>query len=231
MSCKILGFWVKKLDNPPFYEKEQHLSVIDTLFFALQRNLRNFAGMKRRVYVLLLLLAVMQTAVRGEVRDTLRADTSRWLRPSAYFAVRPDVWTGGADFFPVHEGLNAQISLSAMTGIGHHSPKGVGFGRDISLVYASPLGKQLTYTLGATTAGIQWGGCHYNQAGIGGTLNYEVNDRVSLSLAGYKDLVRPEGPLPYRYGVQRDYSVGASAFFKLLQNVFIQVSAGVSSWR
>ena len=66
---------------------------------------------------------------------------------------------------------------------------------------------------------------------IGGTLNYEVNDRVTLSLAGYKDLVRPEGLYPYRYGPERDYSVGASAFFKLLQNVFIQVSAGVSSWR
>ena len=187
--------------------------------------------MKRVAFLLSVLLTVLSGPVRGESGDTLRTDTSRWLRPSAYFAVRPDVWTGGADFFPVHQGLNAQISLSAMTGLGHHSPKGVGFGRDINLVYASPLGKQLTYTLGATTTGIEWGGYHYNQAGIGGTLNYEVNDRVTLSLAGYKDLVRPEGLYPYRYGPERDYSVGASAFFKLLLNVFIQVSAGVSSWR
>ena len=93
--------------------------------------------MKRVVFLLPVLLTVLSGPVRGESGDTLRTDTSRWLRPSAYFAVRPDVWTGGADFFPVHQGLNAQISLSAMTGLGHHSPKGVGFGRDINLVYAS----------------------------------------------------------------------------------------------
>ncbi len=133
--------------------------------------------------------------------------------------------------YPIHQGLNASLSLSATMGLGGKTPSGIGFGRDVNMTYASPAGKQMVYTIGVSTSQMDWGGWHYNQAGIGGTLNYILNDKVSLSLAGYKELVHPVGPdggYPY---FRRDNYVGGAVNMKFTDNVFIQVSIGTSSWK
>lgn len=120
--------------------------------------------------------------------------------------------------------------MSATVGLGGGHPSGVGFGREINLVYASPLGKQLSYTLNVNTSSLDWGGYHANQSGVGGTLNYLLNDRVSFTLAGYKDLVHPRSLWPV-YGPRRDHYVGGAVNMKLTDFFYIQVSVGASSWR
>ena len=130
---------------------------------------------------------------------------------------------------PLHTGLNAELSLSASIGLGNHSPSGVGFGREVSLTYVSPLGKQLAYTLGVNTAQMDWGGYHYNQAGVGGTLNYLLNDRMSVSLAGYKDLVGPNSYVAP--GLKRDSYLGGALNMKFNESFSISVSIGTSTWK
>ncbi len=140
-------------------------------------------------------------------------------------------WRGyDYSLYPIHQGLNASLSLSATMGLGGKTPSGIGFGRDVNLAYASPAGKQMVYTLGVNTSQMDWGGWHYNQAGIGGTLNYILNDKVSLSLAGYKELVHPVGLAGYPC-FRRDNYVGGAVNMKFTDNIFIQVSIGASSWK
>ena len=162
----------------------------------------------------------------GVGTDSLRHDSILLVGTPFYGGWRSSDYT----MWPLHEGLNASLSLSATVGVGGKTPSGVGFGRDVGMVYASPLGKRLVYTLGANSSQMDWGGWNYNQAGVGGTLNYMLNDKVSFSLAGYKELVHPV-PFEGRSAFHRDNYVGGAVNMKFTDNIFIQISVGTSTWK
>lgn len=201
--------------------------------------------MKKLIFLWLLLLSVAgaaaqtegvavqrapQGAVPAELTDSVAADSCAEV-PFCPFGMGWNGWNGyGCNVFPLHEGFNAQVSMSATVGLGGRHPSGVGFGRDLNLAYASPLNRRLTYAVAANTSQFNWGSFHYNQAGVGGALNYAANDKVSFSVEGYKNLVRPRSFLPFD-GTRCDSYVGGALNVKWSDNVFIQVSVGTSTWR
>lgn len=201
--------------------------------------------MKHIVYILLLSLGAATVSAQSSgsqrplrpqkpaecgVRDTTAADSCARL-PLWPCGMGRFSWNGYDNgVFPLHEGFNALLSMSATVGLGGHHPSGVGFGRDISLAYASPLGKRTTYAVAANTSAFNWGGFHYNQAAVGGSLNYALGDKVWVSVEGYKNLVRPKSYLPYET-TRCDSYLGGVVNMKWSDNVFIQVSVGTSTWR
>ena len=164
------------------------------------------------------------------------------------------------DTWDVHEGVNTRVSVSATAGFGSRAPHGVGFGRTIDFLYVSPLHGRWNYAIGATTTGMDWGGYHYNDAALYGTVNYYASDKVRLSLTGYKSLLpnarghrfnpyyspyydpylSPFSPFspylltsfsPYYYNPgQLDTYVGGDVHVKLKNNSWIEVHVGASTW-
>lgn len=130
----------------------------------------------------------------------------------------------------LHEGFNAALSLSATVGLGGHHPKGVGFGKSISLAYAAPLGKRFSYTLGMNTDFFNWGGLRYREASIAGALNYQCNDIVSLTLEGYKEIVHPNLYPFLRDRMHPDKYLGGAINFQFNRNVFMQISVGTGEY-
>ena len=64
---------------------------------------------------------------------------------------------------------------------------------------------------------------------MGGTLNYLLNDRMSVSLAGYKDLVGPNSYVAP--GLKRDSYLGGALNMKFNESFSISVSIGTSTWK
>lgn len=101
----------------------------------------------------------------------------------------------------LHQGVNVRVDLTAMAGFGSGAPRGAGFGRSIDVIYVSPLRNKWNYTLGLSTAGLNWGGIQYNDVGISGSVNYYPSENVSLALYGYKSLLsNAHHRLPFYYG-------------------------------
>ena len=174
-------------------------------------------------FLWLLLPLGAQEAVNGKriVKDSLATDSVRRIPYDQMLGSY-----GSPIFYDgLHPGLNASLSLSASVGFGHHAPSGVGFGRDVDLVYASPLKSGLYYTVGVNSSNMNWGGFRYNQAGVGGSLGYAPSDCFSFDVSAYKDLVRPNNLVP-RLDFRPNQYVGATAHMKFWDNVFIQVSVG-----
>ena len=54
------------------------------------------------------------------------------------YSCLPTFYGAGPDSWKLHEGFNAQFSLSVTAGLGSHAPRGVGFGQDAAFMYAQP---------------------------------------------------------------------------------------------
>lgn len=201
--------------------------------------------MNRLVFIILCFLASLMAFAQREAPRSLPGDTanvqsvaprlsrdsinrSRLATEDSTFY--PPFSTFGCwDAFPLHSGMNAQLSLSTMVAFGSHSPKGAGFGRNINVIYASPLNHRFSYTLGVNSNGINWGGYQYNQTSIGGSLNYAASDRLSFTLEGSKDLVKPQS-IPYFMPFNRESYLCGAVNFKFNNNIFLQFSVGTSTW-
>lgn len=198
--------------------------------------------MKRMVRTLIImvgLLLIPQLMSAQESDERVCQDSLCVPSPFDFYHPLHRIGTGGCDAFamPLHEGFNAQFSLSAIMGMGEHTPSGVGFGRDVQMAYAAPLKGGLSYTLGASATSMDWGGLCYHQVGIGGSLNAAVSDKVLLTLTGYKGLSNPTGRLadfnsclPW-WSDGLDHYIGASALVKVSDFFYFQVSVGTASFR
>lgn len=128
----------------------------------------------------------------------------------------------------LHEGFNAQFSLSVSTAFGRHALRGVGFGQEAAFAYALPLTDRLSFAAGICAGNLEWGGLRRTEVGLAGILTYRVNDAVSLSAYASKSLV-PR----YRYPLQGGLPlylpgggdrIGAMAEFKVGKNAAVQIS-------
>lgn len=112
------------------------------------------------------------------------------------YSCLPTSYGAGLDAWKLHEGFNAQLSLSVTAGLGSHAPRGVGFGQDAAFMYAVPLTGRLSVAGGVYMSHMDWGGFNYRQVGVAGVAAFQVNEKVSLYAYGSKALLPQKVP-PY----------------------------------
>lgn len=133
----------------------------------------------------------------------------------------------------LHEGFNAQLSLSVAAAFGRHAPRGAGFSQSASFAYAVPLTQRLSVAAGLYARNTDWGAFHQTDVGLSAVAAYRVNPSVSLYAYATKNFLprhdaRPGGPFPLYLPPATD-RIGAMAEFKLGQNAAIQISVEHSS--
>ena len=200
--------------------------------------------MNNRISIVLLLLFLSFPGSAQDVTDvnSLQGDSIISYTPLQKTASRDTILLQPTwpiweyfNFTPLHTGLNASLSLFSTIGLGHGSPRGAGFGKDISLAYVRPLGSRWCYTLATDMHNLKWGGFQWNQMIVGGELNYACNDRLSFSVFGCKELVHPLRTMPSLYYytnpfmVNHDNYVGGAINMKFNDNIFLQVSFGTGA--
>ena len=191
-------------------------------------------------HFLLLIAIFILPAVCIDAQEATNSDSIRTVRPYHPVSYGHDMIEDplfpaprhrAYDSWEVHEGINAQVSMSATVGLGKHSPKGVGFGRSIDFLYVSPIRNKWNYTLGATTTAFDWGHFRYNDVGFYGSANYYPSDKVILSVNGYKSLMpNAKASLPFYYGHMDSY-IGGDLNLKLSRNSFLEFHVGTSTWK
>lgn len=136
----------------------------------------------------------------------------------------------------LHDGFNAQFGMNLSVGLGKHAPKGVGFGQQAAFAYVMPITPKLSIAAGIYASNMDWGAWRRTDVGIGGTVAYQVNDRINLYAYGTKSFVPRANdfkfrrdPFPFFLEQQRD-RIGAAAEFKIGQNAMIGISVEHSSY-
>lgn len=141
----------------------------------------------------------------------------------------------GMGWWPLHQGLNAQVELSLSTGFGHNRLHGVGFGQSTALAYAVPLSERFSVAAGLYAMHMDWDGISRTQGGVAAALCYRLTDRVNLYAYGSKaftpDTSLLRYPLyhantlyaPWPYVIPRE-RIGAMAEFKIGETATIAVS-------
>ena len=213
--------------------------------------------MKRFYTLFLFLLCTWQAMAQQaeEQRDTMQVvDAVALLLPAdsllpatdthpyrlPYLMVAPGLdgcnpWLFGtyAPSWQLHEGFNAQLSMSVMAGFGKHAPKGVGFGQSGTFAYALPIGKHFSVAAGVYAQNFDWGPWHRTDVGIAAAFGYHINERISFYAYATKSFLpkttpQPSFGIPYYDWALRD-RIGAMAEFKVGQNATIGVSVEYSS--
>ena len=181
-------------------------------------------------WILLPLLLLWAAGLRSQTTEPSPEVAADSVSLSAPLSNAFPYWCGpDMGLWMLHPGLNTQLSLSATVGTGHGSPSGVGFGRSLGMVYASQPSSPLFYTLGVHTSQLSWGGRHLNEAALLGSVGYQLSDKVSLSLEGYKEMVHPTSR-PLRESIHREHYLGGALNMKFTDNVFVTISLGTSAW-
>lgn len=155
------------------------------------------------------------------------------LSAPGFYGLTP--WSYAADglSWRLHEGFNAQLSMSLSIGLGKGSPSGVGFGQSAVFAYALPLSKRFSVAAGVYADNMDWGGFRSTDGGVAAAVQYRLSDVVSLYAYGTKSFLPKKNrflyaPGPYYSGfyglpVPTD-RIGAMAEFKIGKNAMIQVS-------
>jgi len=129
-----------------------------------------FRTMKKLLFLLLVLLPAPLTAQESVADST-----------------RHEGW--GGPFFGLHRGLNARFDLSVTAGLGKHSPRGAGFGQNVELAYATPLGKRGFFAASLYAGHFNWGDYTRNDVGISALLGYKATDWMNVYAFAQKSLV------------------------------------------
>jgi len=149
------------------------------------------------------------------------------LAAPAFCGMSP--WTNDYGFdWRLHDGFNAQLSMSLTVGGGQKNLKGIGFGQSAAFAYVRPLSSRFDVAIGVYADNMTWGGYRATDGGVAATLRYRASDVVSLYAYAAKSFLpnskrRFLGFFPYGYPVPTE-RVGAMAEFKVGQNASIQIS-------
>ena len=136
----------------------------------------------------------------------------------------------------LHDGFNAQFGMSLSVATGKHAPKGVGFGQQAALAYVVPVTPKLSIAAGIYASNLDWGAWRRTDVGIGGTVAYQVNDRINLYAYGTKSFVPRTNDFKFRrdpfplYLEQQRERIGAAAEFKIGENAMIGISVEHASY-
>lgn len=141
-------------------------------------------------------------------------------------------WWGGlyGSTWRLHEGFNAQFSLSTSFAFGKGAPRGAGFGQSAAFAYARPLTDRLTVAASIYGQNMDWGAYHLRDVGVGAVVAYKATDRLNLygyvthSITPRSDALRRPGLLLSPYDDFARTRVGAMAEWKLGESTTIGVS-------
>lgn len=212
------------------------------------RGIISLFAMKKSLLLLLCLLPASLAAQVGEpdgdrrlpaaAADSLATPPAEevrafLLRAPGFDATDPFWRDGSSASWWLHEGFNAQFSMSLSVGFGKGALKGVGFGQSAAFAYALPLTDRLSVAAGVYADNWDWGPLRLTEGGVAATVAYRLTDAVSVYAYGTKSFFPrhkfPGGnafPLFLRPGGDR---IGAMLDFKLGHNASIQVSVERSS--
>lgn len=127
----------------------------------------------------------------------------------------------------LHEGFNAQVSMSLSAAFGHHAPHGVGFGQSAAFAYALPLSDRFAVAAGVYADNMTWGGRQATDGGVAAAVRYRLTDAINLYGYATKSFISDEAHrhslFPYNPPQFGD-RIGAMAEFKIGEKALIQVS-------
>lgn len=141
-------------------------------------------------------------------------------------------WWGGlyGTAWRLHEGFNAQFSLSTSFAFGRHAPRGAGFGQSAAFAYARPLTDRLTVAASIYGQNMDWGAYHLRDVGVGAVVAYRATDRLNLygyvthSIMPRTDAMRRQGCLLSPFDDTARTRIGAMAEWKLGESTTIGIS-------
>lgn len=135
------------------------------------------------------------------------------------------------DLWPLHEGMNVSLSAYVTAAFGRHAPSGAGFGQNIGMMYALPIGQHLSIAAGGYLNNFTWGGASYRDVGISGMLSYRFNNHWEAAIYGNKSLAnRYSSPLyrmsPAAWALPYDFGdrIGASLTYNVSPSFSVQLS-------
>lgn len=147
------------------------------------------------------------------------------------------VWSTRMPFFRpgwstwnLHQGLNVSLGAYVVAGWGKHS-SGVGFGQNISAMYATPLTPKLSLAVGGYFSNLYWDHNPFRSAGVTAVLGYQIDDHWEAFLYGQKTLTESRfAPLPlYHMGDLGD-RIGAAIRYNFNPSFSVEVSLEHRSW-
>ncbi len=136
----------------------------------------------------------------------------------------PSYW-GGWNDWQLHEGLNASMDASVFAEFGKYARSGVGFGQNISLMYAVPLTKNLSLALGGYMGNVFWQHDNYHDAGLSAVLGYKLDEHWEAYLYMQKSIINH--PLPPRSVLDMNRlgdRIGAAVKYNFSPNFSVEVS-------
>lgn len=99
----------------------------------------------------------------------------------------------------LHTGLNVSIGLTAVYSPDRYAPLGIGFGQDVTMLYAFPIGKRWSVAAGLYAGNLNWGGIRQRNIGVAGIAAYRINDRLTFYAYGNKSLTPKQNTFIYPY--------------------------------
>lgn len=155
------------------------------------------------------------------------------LRAPGFDATDPFWRDGSSASWWLHEGFNAQLSMSLAVGFGKGAFRGVGFGQSAAFAYALPLTDRLSVAAGVYADNWDWGPMRLTEGGVAATVSYRLTDAVSLYAYGTKSFF-PRHDMPHTAAFPLFWRPGGDRFgamidFKLGRNASVQVSVERSS--
>lgn len=160
--------------------------------------------------------------------DTLHAMPFTTVDEMRPIAICPLPYGGMS--WPLHQGLNVSIGASVFSQFGKGARGGVGFTQSLSAIYATPLGKHASLSVGGYMDNITWNGGNYHNAGLSAVLGYRFNDKWEAYIYGQKSIINSKNQPYYLYDTRNTGDrIGAAVKYNFNPSTSIQVSVE-QSW-
>lgn len=123
----------------------------------------------------------------------------------------------------LHKGMNISLGASVFASFGKHS-SGVGFGQNLSAMYATQLTDRVSLAVGGYINNVYWAQNAYREAGLTAVLGYKFDEHWEGYIYGKKSLANTYMPMPLYDMSDIGDRIGAAVRYNINQNVSIQVS-------
>lgn len=137
----------------------------------------------------------------------------------------PYCYCGGWNDWQLHQGLNASLDASVFAEFGKYARSGMGFGQNISLMYAIPLTKNLSLAIGGYMGNVFWQHDNYHDAGLSAVLGYKLDEHWEAYLYMQKSIINQQLPPRSVLDMNRlGDRIGATVRYNFSPNFSVEVS-------